>query len=257
MKVFLGFVKIIDAQTIIISILAIISTYLCNRYKFYADLPSGLIGIAIIFPIVFSINSAYKRREEALKYFGSLKAHTVALFYAHRDWVADDNGHSKRAKELIEKLLNRVREYFLATEDKGQKLNEVYAVFSEFSLSHEMLRTANVPANEISRANQYLRAIIIEFERMRNIFLYRTPISLRAYSQVFLNIFPILFAPYFANICHESYKVVGYGIAILYSIILVSLDNIQEDLENPYDEIGEDDVKLDITEEYMELLIKN
>ena len=50
-----NFSKIIDSQTIIITFLAILSTYLCNRFGFYADLTSGLIGIAIIFPIVFSI----------------------------------------------------------------------------------------------------------------------------------------------------------------------------------------------------------
>ena len=34
-------------------------------------LPTGLIGIAIVFPIVFSINAAYHRREEALGYFAA------------------------------------------------------------------------------------------------------------------------------------------------------------------------------------------
>jgi hypothetical protein len=31
---------------------------------------------------------------------------------------------------------------------------------------------------------------------------------------------------------------------ILFSIILVSLDNIQEHLENPFDQVGEDDVRI-------------
>jgi hypothetical protein len=81
--------------------------------------------------------------------------------------------------------------------------------------------------------------------------LYRTPNTLRAYSQIFLNIFPILYAPYFANLCRESYAVVGYGVAIIYSVVLVSLDNIQEDLESPYDSVGADDVDLDVVDEYM------
>jgi hypothetical protein len=32
---------------------------------------------------------------------------------------------------------------------------------------------------------------------------------------------------------------------ILYSFILVSLDNIQDHLENPFDEVGEDDIRID------------
>ena len=252
MKVIKNFSKIIDAQTVIITFLAILSTHLCNRFGFYADLPSGLVGIAIIFPIVFSINSAYKRREEALKFFASLRAHTIAIYYAHRDWVPDDPSHGQRIKKMINRLLSGIKEYFLASNEKeNENFRYVYKQFSNFSLSHELLRHSNVPANEISRINQYLRSIIIDFEKMRNIYLYRTPISLRAYSQIFLNIFPILYAPYFASLCNKSYSVVGYGVAIIYSVVLVSLDNIQEDLESPYDDIGSDDVDLDVIDDYM------
>jgi predicted membrane chloride channel (bestrophin family) len=35
---------------------------------------------------------------------------------------------------------------------------------------------------------------------------------------------------------------------VLYSFILVSLDNIQDHLENPFDEIGEDDIVIDADE---------
>ena len=33
-----------------------------------------------------------------------------------------------------------------------------------------------------------------------------------------------------------------YVIPVLFNTILVSLDNIQEHLENPFDQIGEDDI---------------
>jgi len=259
MKSIRSFIKIVDHQTIIVMLMAITSTYLCEKFNLVADLPSGLIGVAIIFPIVFSINAAYRRREEALRYFASLKAHSVAIFYAHRDWdPSNDNKNKERMIEIIVSLLNNIRDYFSADDEKrAEKLNNVYKVFSGISKSHEKLRQDNVPANEISRANQYLRAIIIEFERMRNILRYRTPISLRSYSHVFLNSFPILFGPYFAHLTTKSFPVAGYIVAILYSLVLVSLDNIQEDLENPYDAIGEDDVNLEVVEEYIKIMEMN
>ena len=107
---------------------------------------------------------------------------------------------------------------------------------------------------EVSRANQYLRSIIMDFERMRNIALYRTPNSLRAYSWIFLNTFPILFAPYFAFLSNEYGYATGYLVAAFYGLILVSLDNIQEDLENPYDQVGVDDLRLDVAEQYDAIL---
>jgi predicted membrane chloride channel (bestrophin family) len=235
----------------------VIGTFICLRYKFYADLPSGLIGIAIIFPIVFSINAAYKRREEALKYFSSLKASVIALYYANRDWITIENPKlQEEANLLIQKLFKVIKEYLTAhpKNEEGKRFYAVYDLFSQFSLFNEKLRSAGVSNSEISRLNQYLRAMIIDFEKMRNIFLYKTPISLRAYSQIFLNLFPILYAPYFAEIGRTSFTIIGYIVAIIYSVVLVSLDNIQEDMENPYDQIGEDDINLDIADEYKQVL---
>ncbi len=87
MRAVVIFLKLISWQTIIIIALSCIATYLSLRYDVAVDLPTALIGIAIVFPIVFSINAAYRRREEALGNFASLKSNAVALYYAHRDWI--------------------------------------------------------------------------------------------------------------------------------------------------------------------------
>ncbi len=55
--------QIINLKTLIISGLSVVSTAACIEYNITADFPLPLIATAIIFPIVFSINGAYKRRE--------------------------------------------------------------------------------------------------------------------------------------------------------------------------------------------------
>jgi len=260
MKTVKQFMGILDAHTAIVTILALLSTWLCRRFNLAADIPTGLIGIAIIFPIVFSINAAYRRREEALKSFASLKAHAIAIFYGHRDWVPDGKGekdHAPRARQATLDLLSGIKEYFnKGWRDNDPDLAGVYTHFSAFSRSIETARAAGLKAGEASRANQYMRAMMIEFERMRNILAYRTPVALRAYSKVFLNIFPVLFGPYFAYIAESNsdYPVIGYGVAVLYSLVLVSLDNIQEKLEIPFDSVGQDDLRLDIGALYAPVL---
>ena len=250
------FLEIFDHQTAIVTALALISTYFCRRFNLAAEMPTGLIGVAIVFPIVFSINAAYRRREEALRYFASYKAHALALYYAHRDWVPEGSpDQAERGRDLIREALTATGRYFTAAEaEREERFRELYQLFSQISASHEELRAVGVPANEISRANQYLRAMMIDLERMRNILLYRTPKSLRAYSWVFLNCFPILFSPYFAYLAAEYYVSLGYGVAALYSLVLVSLDNIQEDLENPFDKVGADDIDLDVEAQYQPML---
>ena len=68
--------------------------------------------------------------------------------------------------------------------------------------------------------------------------------SLRAYTKVFLNFFPIIFGPYFAFVGDEYGLVFGLTLAVIYGLVLTSLDNIQEDLEDPFDGIGSDDIAL-------------
>ncbi len=259
MKVLKNFWVIVDLHTLVVTLLAVAATYLCGRLGLAANIPTGLIGIAIIFPIVFSINAAYRRREEALKSFAALKSHAVAIFYAHRDWAGggSDKDRATRARRAVLDLLEGVRDYFNGSPAPGRfdpGLAGVYGRFSDFSHSIESLRIDGVASGEISRANQYVRSMMIEFERMRNILAYRTPLTLRAYSQVFLNIFPILFGPYFAYLGQEYYTGVGYAVAVLYSMVLVSLDNIQENLENPFDRVGRDDLQLDVASLYEPVL---
>lgn len=252
---------VMDLQTLIVTLLALGSTWACLYFGFTADIPTGLIGLAVVFPIVFSINTAYKRREEALRFFSGVKAHLAALYYAHRDWVpaaaegeaaAPAADHAPRVRAIIERLLAAVHADLSHFGRRRETFERVYQAISELSASNEQMRRAGVPANEISRVNQYVSKIAIDFERMRNIATYRTPVSLRAYSRVFLNLFPIAFGPYFASLClqNESFPYVGYMVAVLYALVLVTLDNIQEDLEDPFDDVGTDDVKLDVAGDF-------
>ena len=256
MKTIRHFCSILDLQTLAVTVLSLLTTWICRRYGFAADMPSGLIGVAIVFPIVFSINAAYRRRESALNLFSDLKGHALGLHYIHRDWAREEEDgagaeHGKRSRELFKKLLKNMNDYFHAQGEQEKDLfDRVHATFSDYSASFEALRRGGVSAGEISRANQYLKAMIVDFEKMRNILRYRTPLTLRAYSRVFLNSFPIVFGPYFAHLADKSYPAVGYAVAVAYSLVLVSLDNIQEDLENPFDGVGADDVDLDVGQRY-------
>ncbi|MEM7568776.1 MAG: hypothetical protein AAF337_03175 [Pseudomonadota bacterium] len=247
MKVLLRFFDLCDLHVLIITVITAIATYVCIAFGFRAELPSTLIAVAIVFPIAFSINAAYQRREQALSHLASFRATTAALYWAHRDWAGGNAGQqlSKQAEDITRSMYGSlITALTLKDEEQEEATVQMYRAGSQLSKSHEDLRVAGVSPTEISRANNYLRMLLVDMERLLVIAQYRTPSSLRAFSKVFLNIFPIIYAPFYAYIAQETSAAFGYAVAIAFSLVLVGLDNVQDRLEDPFDGLGDDDVKL-------------
>jgi hypothetical protein len=243
-----SFFMIINYKTVIVTTLSVISTYICFHFGFLAKFPDMLVGVAIVFPVVFSISAAYARRELALQRFSDFKGHAIAIFFASRDWTSDSNHElPERVRELVRELLMRIRIMFTSVKHKDWDENEktIYALFSKLSALTMEMRKHGVQSGEISRVSQYVSKMIIAFDNLKIIQVYRTPVTLRAYSKVFIYVFPIIYGPYFAISFKDYSAHLEYVMPILYSFILVSLDNIQDHLENPFDEVGEDDIRIE------------
>ena len=239
---------IINYKTLIITTLSVVATYLCSYYNVVGDLPITLIGTAIIFPVVFSINSAYKRREEAIMYYASFKSNLMALFYAGKNWVDKEHfAYQSHIESILKDLMSNLVELFIREPTEQQNWEvKIYKNFDEISLFIQSLRKGNISPGELSRIDQYLTKSITDFEKMKQILCYRTPNSMRTYATFFLYSFPILYAPYFAyHLKDGTYRFIGYLSAVLYSFVFSSLVNIQEQLENPFDQFGEDDIVFD------------
>ncbi|WP_435314929.1 hypothetical protein [Cellulophaga fucicola] len=243
------FLLIVNLQTLLISGLAVISTAICIHFKYEAEFPLTLVATSIIFPIVFSIGGAYKRREAALKEYAAIKGYLRAIYFVSRDWI------DAPKPENVTKMNNIIYDFFsnfkiMFTSPKSDLIeNEkrVYDSFSDFSLyiKHE-LRGEGLSTGECSRTNQYLQKMMISFESIKHIYQYRTPRTLRAFSSLFIKVLPIVYGPYFAFKAEEMSWGLEFVIPILLTMILVSLENIQEHLENPFDQIGEDDIKFNV-----------
>jgi predicted membrane chloride channel (bestrophin family) len=235
----------VNAKSVIVTVFALLSTYLCRRFNLLADFPLTIITTAVIFPIVFSIGGAYKRRENALREYGSIKAHGRAIFFAARDWPQQSDEETKAGTStLLGDLLKACRKLFTEPIDNMPSNEEsVYKLFSQLSNHIISLRNdKGLASGEASRCNQYLSKMILAFESVKHIYQYRTPRALRLYSDIFIVVLPILYGPYFASISQDFSRGLEYLLPILFSVVLVTLDQIQEHLENPFDQIGEDDV---------------
>lgn len=247
---------IINIKMLVISMLAVASTYICIKFKISADYPLTLIATAIIFPIVFSINSAYKRRETALIEYGAIKSHSKAIFFVARDWLEKPPEKTLHQSRLLLGNFLASCKILFSSPVSELRVNEekVYECFSNLSRFIKTdLRDNGLASTEVSRCNQYLSKMFSSFENMKHIYQYRTPRSLRTFSAIFITMLPVLYGPYFAHEAMRYSPEVAYIMPVLFSMVLVSLSNIQEHLENPFDGIGEDDISFNV-EEFVERL---
>ncbi|MCZ8217183.1 MAG: hypothetical protein O9262_13140, partial [Cyclobacteriaceae bacterium] len=134
MKKTLGsFFLIINYKTILITILALISTFVCIHFNFTAKFPDMLVGVAIVFPVVFSIGSAYTRRETALQRLSDFKGHGIAIYFAMRDWPTDKNNDlADQARKIILEMVVIMRDMFKTSHDENWSKNEK-VMYDKFS----------------------------------------------------------------------------------------------------------------------------
>jgi len=242
------FVILMNFKTLIVAGLSVASTLVCQHFGIHANFPLTLIAIAVVFPIVFSIGGAYKRREAALDDYASMKSHGRSIYFAFRDWPESaDPASVARTRELLGNVMSTARTMFIepiTLMERNEK--RVYESFSELSGHIQTLRSSGLASGEVSRCNQYFSKMMFAFESVKHIYQYRTPLSLRTYSDVFIVLLPIIYGPYFASVAEESSRFLVFVLPILFSLILVSLDNIQAHLENPFDQVGEDDIRFNV-----------
>lgn len=238
--------SIFNLRTIGLCAIAVTATALCIYKGWTGSYPLALAATAVIFPIVFAINSAYQRRELALGHYAAMKAHLRSLYFAMTNWHSnksdDDSG---RILLAVSNPLFAVRDLITNPSDEMRE-NEVkvYESFSELSsMLEDQIRKRQFMAAEIGCCQNYLTNIMSEFEKLKHIYQYRTPRALQAFSDVFITLLPVLYAPVFAGLALEmEHPYIIYAIPALFAFVLSSLDNIQADLEDPFDGIGVDDI---------------
>lgn len=247
LRSFASLTKVVNGYSLFVSALAVLSTWVCLHFGIKANFPLTLIATAIVFPIVFSISTAYNRREKALEEFGVIRANGRALYLASRDWLAEqDPKRDSELKAALRQLLAGCRDLYMSPLGTGGAHEEqVYSAFQQLSDYVTQMRAANLSATECSRLNQYIERMMISFESTKNIYEYRTPVALRAFSDFFILLLAIIYGPYFAYEANEFSVKLFFVMPILFALILTGLDNIQSDLENPFDGIGEDDIAID------------
>ena len=233
---------VLNFRTIITVVITAVTTYVCYLYniRYYVDIT--LLSIAIIFPLVFTIRGSFRRREKALEHLSQFRSALKTVHY----FVMSNAEMNDKTKSNITSALGEISEAtieHLKMEDNGTKdldtvINKIFVLVgqSDEAISRRLK----------DRIFRFMNDLHDSIENLRAIHIHRTPISLKAYCLVFIYIFPFIYVPtIISNIGAGQPEINTYFIVILTEFILISLYNIQDQLEYPFDDKGLDDIKLD------------
>jgi hypothetical protein len=201
-----------------------------------------MLSIAIIFPLVFTIRGSFRRREKALQHLSKFRS---ALKTVHYFVMSNKELSPESKKEMTDILLNISEQTMDQLKNNGDNTKELDDIIDKV-LTFIVANDQTVSKNLKDRTFRFMKDLHESIENLHAINTHRTPISLKAYCLVFIYIFPLIYAPTIIyDVGLENNQAITYFIVILTEFILVSLYNIQDHLEYPFDNIGLDDINLD------------
>lgn len=218
-----------------------LSVFLCYEYQIWFNVDLTLLSIAIIFPLVFTIRGSFRRREKALEHLSQFRSSMKTLYYfttTSNLTLEEKNKLEMILEDIGEKALERLKNQNEEIKDLDDEIEKVY----DFILS----KNGNISMKLKDRIFKYMNDLHEAIDNLHAIHVHRTPISLKAYCKVFIYIFPLIYTPTIIfNIGQNYNHAAVYFVVILTEFILISLYNIQDHLEYPFDDKGLDDIKLD------------
>ena len=164
---------------------------------------------------------------------------TLYYFTSTSDLTLEEkNSLEKILNDIGTKTLLRLKNPNEEIKDLDDEIEKVY----DFILSKKGMISTKLK----DRIFKYMNDLHEAIDNLHAIHIHRTPISLKAYCKVFIYIFPIIYTPTIIfNIGQNYNHAAVYFVVILTEFILISLYNIQDHLEYPFDNKGLDDIKLE------------
>lgn len=234
--------SIINYRTFYTVIISILVPYICYSYKIIYNIDLTLISIAIIFPLVFAIRGAFKRREKAMEHLSKMKSGLVGIHYTFHGNAKMTAEEKTKAIGLTNAIADRLVEHLEGTTKDRSQLDDAFTQLIEYMDEN----TDKVSNSVKAKVYGFLQKVHEGVENSIAIHIHRTPISLKAYCKIFIYIFPMIYTPTIINkIGLDNPAWLTYFVVLLSEFILISLYNIQDDMEYPFDHQGLDDIKLD------------
>lgn len=245
-----AFTSVLNYRIVLILLETLLVYALYSQYGINLDIDFNIISIAIVFPLVFSITSAYQRRQESIRYFAEFRNKIIDL---SNIFYAVDQINKESYKSLFEEL--SLAQNMLIDYLKKDDSDKAFHLLRQKRKDILKLIDANKQYFNEREKDSLIRVkneMFLGAEQIRGLKIHGTPVSLRKYCLFFIYLSPLLYNSQLIDIQSstivglEGFLSVAFSMAI--SFVLMALYNVQDYIENPFDQKGLDDLKIDLME---------
>ena len=235
------YLSILNYRTLITLILSLIVPLVAYQFKVVYNIDLTLMSIAIIFPLVFTIRGAFRRREKALEHLSLYRAGLKTVENLIQFSPKIDDQVKLEGQSKINKLSNALYNHLTTKNEDPSEFDNAYEGFLDYMREN----SDTITGGSREKIFRFLKDVLDSADNLIAIHSHRTPISLKAYCLIFIYIFPVIYTPTIINkIGIDNPSWLTFFIVILSEFILISLYNIQDQMEHPFDDDGLDDIKL-------------
>jgi hypothetical protein len=235
------YLQIINIRTFTVLFICLVTSFSVIQYEIKYNFDLTIISIAIIFPLVFTIRAAFRRREKAMDYLSRFKASLliVARCFERCKKLPEDK------QVYIQGVLRDVSDSLLAFFSDGKHDQAPLRANLRLVSGFLMANREEIGSGEAFKILRFMKDVHNSVEGTIAIYTHHTPVSLRAYCLIFIYVFPFIYAPALLHRLEEGTPDwVVYGLSCVTGFILISLYNVQDQMENPFDDKGLDDIKV-------------
>lgn len=234
------FIRLINLQTMMVLLVSMGSCYAAVLLEIDYNYDLLLLNLAITFPLSFSIQAAFRRRERALEFLSLFKSSLVTVHQCFQHEKKLGSKQKEQSRKMLQKVSDRMLGWLMhpdvSPHDIHAEMDRVFYFISENkdSISESVTQKIIRYMKDAYRGGEYL----ISMSR------HKTVQGLRMYCIIFIYLYSLVNAPVLLHHIGFEAAWLVYIICFVSSFLLVTLYNIQEQMENPFDNAGLDDIQL-------------
>ena len=235
----------INYRMVLIVIETLVIYFFYDKFNFNLEIDFTILSISIVFPLVFSITSAYQKRQDALSEFNCFRNKLIELsnlFHAV-------DGINKKDYSSFFKTLLGLQDNLISVLSNNESNNmdtirskrkEIFYILTQYKKLYNEREKDSI----IRVKNELFESV----EKLNTLKIHSTPISLRVYCLIFIYLSPLVYnSNILASFVNNNFLelIVSLFFSVIIGFILMALYNIQEYIEDPFDQQGLDDLKFD------------